>query len=121
MSRLKEMRRSSATSREIGAVSAFQFRPALHGRNNPSKRGSQEIQEAEIGANRLDAVAVFRAFRAELQKLHDALEIVTGSQPLDARNVLHLGRENLLRGYRNERAAVRHEELQQQNNPNKRE
>src|SRR6266853_1653662 len=70
-------------------MSAFQFRPALHGRNNPGKRGSQEIQEAEI---------------------------VTGSEPLYACNVLHLGRENLLRRYRNERAAVRHEELQQQNN-----
>src|SRR6266704_2253055 len=78
---------------EVRTLSAFRFRPGPHGRNNPSKRGPQEIQEAEIGSDRLDAVAVFRALRTELQKLHHALEIITGSDPLDARNVLDLGRE----------------------------
>src|SRR5260370_15361447 len=83
---------------KIGALSAFRLRPGMHRRNQPSNRRAQEIQEAEIGADRLDAVAVFRAFRAELQKLHDTSEIITGRDPLDARNVLYLGRENLLRG-----------------------
>src|SRR5712664_4369564 len=62
---------------EISALSAFRFRPGMHRRNQPSNRRAQEIQEAEIGADRLDAVAVFRAFRAERQKLHDTSEIIT--------------------------------------------
>ncbi len=102
--------------RKIGAMSAFRFRPALHRRKKPSNRGAKEIQKAEIGADCLDAIAVLRAFRTKLQKLHDALEIITGSEPLDARNVLYFSREDLLRGYRNKRAAIRHEELQQQHN-----
>ncbi len=98
---------------EVRTLSAFRFRPGPHGRNNPSKRGPQEIQEAEIGSDRLDAVAVFRALRTELQKLHHALEIITGSDPLDARNVLDLGRENSFRGRSDERAAIRDKKLQQ--------
>src|ERR1700687_3964601 len=97
---------------EVGALSAFQFRPGVHRRNDPSNRRAQEIQEAEIGVDRLDAVAVFRAFWAELQKLHDTFEIIAGSEPLDPRNVLYFGRENLLRGGSDERAAIRDEKLQ---------
>src|SRR5258706_13263312 len=79
---------------EVGALSAFRFRPGVHRRKNPSNRRAQEIQEAEIDVDRLDAVAVFRAFRAELQKLHDTFEIITGSKPLDPRYVLYFSREN---------------------------
>src|SRR5258708_1023884 len=62
---------------EIGALSAFRFRPGMHRRNRPRNRRAEEAQETEIGADRLDAIAVFRAFRAEMQKLHDAFEIIT--------------------------------------------
>src|SRR5712691_12235253 len=74
---------------EIGALSAFRFHPSPHRGNQPRKRRAQETQEAEIGADRLDAVAVFRAFRTELQKLHDALEIIARSGPQDTCNVLY--------------------------------
>src|SRR5467141_826929 len=91
---------------EIGALSAFRFRPGAHRRNDPSNRRAQEIQEAKISVDRLDAVAVFRAFRTELQKLHDTFEIIAGSESLDPRNVLYFGRQNLLRGGSDERAAI---------------
>src|SRR3984893_17656499 len=97
---------------EIGALSAFRFRPGAHRRNDTSNRRAQEVQETEIGVDRLDAVAVFRTFRTELQKLHDTFEIITGSESLDPRNVLYFGRENLLRGGSDERSAIRDEKLQ---------
>ena len=37
---------------EVGALSAFRFRPGVHRRKNPSNRRAQEIQEAEIGVDR---------------------------------------------------------------------
>jgi len=76
---------------EIGALSAFRFRPSPHRGNQPRKRRAQETQETEIGADCLDAIAVFRAFRTKLQKLHDAFEIIARSDPLDACNVLYFG------------------------------
>jgi len=101
---------------KVGAVAAFRFRPGPHRWDNPRKGRAHEAQQAEIGANGLDAVSVFRALRAELQELHNTFEVIAGSGSLNARHVLYLGRKNLLRRHRNERAAVGHEELQQQHN-----
>src|SRR6266704_1729667 len=98
---------------EISAVSALRLRPDPHRGNHARYRGPQEIQKTEISADRLDTLAVFGAFRAELQELHDAREVLSRSGPGDPGDILHLGRKNLLRGHSDERAAVKHEELQE--------
>jgi len=74
-------------SGKIGATAALRFCPGTHRRNHARQRRAQEIQKAKVSTDRLDAAAVFRALRTELQELHDAREVFTGSSPGDARDV----------------------------------
>ena len=99
---------------KICAMAALRFRPGVHRRNHACQGRAQETQETEVRADRLNAAAVFRALRTELQELHDAGEVFSRSRTGNAGNVPHLRRQRLLRGRGNERAAVRHEELEQQ-------
>jgi len=65
-------------------------------------RGFARIQSVDLLAVGLDRLVADVA----------AAEIIAGSEPLDPRNVLYFGRENLLRGGSDERAAIGDEKLQ---------
>ena len=101
---------------KIRALATLRVGPRAHRRNHACQGRAQEVQKAKVSANRLDASAVFRAFRTELQELHDAREVLAGSSPGDASDIPHLRRQSLLRGRCNKRATVPHEKLQQRDN-----
>src|SRR6266849_9466918 len=70
--------------REVRTMSSLGLRPGLHGRNQSSDGRANETQQAEISANCLDPIAVFGPLRAQMQELHDAVEILAGRSPLYA-------------------------------------
>src|SRR6266436_2978740 len=101
--------------REISTLTALGIRPGKQRRSESRYAGAQEAQKPKIGSDGLDPVAIFRAVRAEMQKLNDASKILTARGVPNARNILHFRRKRMLDRSRNQRAAIRHEELQQEN------
>ena len=100
-------------SREVRTMSSLGFRPGLHGRNQSSDGRANEAQHAKISANCLDPVPVFGPLRAQMQELHDTVEILAGWNPLYAGDVLYLGRQRLFGRHRDQRPAIENEELQE--------
>src|SRR5258708_5489567 len=98
---------------KVGTLPALDFRPRQKCRNDPSQGGTQKVEEVEVGIDGANLAAIVGACRAELQELHHAQEILTGSGPRYPGHVLHFGGKRLFHRRSDERAAVRHEELQQ--------
>lgn len=103
-------------SSKVRTVPAFGIGPGLHGRNQSRDRGSNETKQAEVGANSLNSLAIFRPFRAKMEELHNPVEILAGRSFLNACNFLDFRRQRLLGGHGNERPAIEHEELQEYHN-----
>lgn len=101
--------------RKIGTLPAFSFRPGAQCRNKSRYGGANKAQEAEVGSDSLNTIAVFRAVRTELQELNDPRKIFAARGAFNACDVLHLCRKRVLDRRGNQGAAIRHKELQQEN------
>jgi hypothetical protein len=99
---------------KVSATAALRVRPGLHRGDQPRHGRAYETEKAEVGADGLDAAAILGPLGTEMQELHDAREVFSGSGAWNARNVPHFRRQSLLRGSGDERAAVGDKELQQQ-------
>jgi hypothetical protein len=99
---------------KVSAAAALGFRPGLHGRNQPRNGCAHETEKAEVSADSLNAAAIFRTLGTKLQELHNASEVFSGCGAGNASDITHFRRQSLLRGGRDERAAVGNKELQQQ-------
>jgi len=101
--------------RKIGTLPAFSFRPGAQCRNKSRYGGANKAQEAEVGSDSLNTIAVFRTVRAELQELNDARKIFAARGAFNPCDVLHLCRKRVLDRRCNQGTAIRHKELQQEN------
>src|SRR5271155_3494227 len=91
--------------REIGTLPALCLGPGAQRGDEPRNAGAHSPQKSEIRSNGLDPTAIFRAVRAELQKLYNPGKIVTARRVLNPRNILHFGRKRVLDRSRDEGAA----------------
>src|SRR5580658_4557710 len=101
--------------RKVSTLPSLVIRPGKQRRNESRYARAQKTQEPEIGSYGLDAASVFGTVWAELKKLNDAGKIVASRGVLDPGDVLHLGRKRMLDRSCNQRPAIGHEELQQEN------
>src|SRR5690348_7656948 len=98
---------------EIGTLTALHFGPGSQSGDDARKGRTNNIQQPEVGIDGAEAAALFGALGAKVEKLDHASVILAGGGARDTCNVANLGRERLLNGGSDQRAAVGDKELQQ--------
>src|SRR5690242_13956837 len=74
---------------EVGTLAALEIRPALNGGNQSGKSRANHAENPKVSSDSLDLATFFGTFRAEVQKLDNAQEVVRRSAASDAGNFAH--------------------------------